>query len=189
MPARSLRIQLFNASGFDLQLSFSHLCQGNWTDSPAPSGHWTPPATIRNNEEGDWQSESAGVMTGTEGYVKYQIQVVGTGQDGKPLPHDTVYIYWTFPFIGFPRIMPSTSTEDIEPDCDFTKSPSRFQAPSRFQCIQTLFGGGSGRNRVDPRRHVDGHPSACSRAHSHLGASWRRRLYASGLRCGRTAPA
>jgi hypothetical protein len=145
MPARSLRVQLFNASGFDLKLSFSHLCQGNWTDNPSPSGHWTPPPTIPNNESGDWQSESAGVLTGTEGYVKYQIQVIGTDNNNKPLPHDTVYIYWTVPFIGIPTCKPSTSTEDIEPDCDFQKSPSRFQPPSKFQCVSGVSGNpGSG---------------------------------------------
>jgi hypothetical protein len=132
MPVRSFEISLHNNSGFALTRTFDHLCHGIWT--PA----LRPPDTIQNDVRAMWKSESDGVATGTEGYVKYRIE--GNG--------DTVYLYWNNPFaFGETWAKSQVSTEDIEPDCDFEKKVGVAVVPpqpSRFECPKTIEGQGEG---------------------------------------------
>jgi hypothetical protein len=123
MSARAFKVELTNGSGHPLTKSFDHLCGGDWTPS------LRPPDSIADAQQVAWRSESSGVGTGTEGYVKYSIEGVG----------DTVYIYWDNPFLfGETHAKGGVSTTDVEPDCDFAKSAgSSFPAPSNFEIFQS----------------------------------------------------
>jgi hypothetical protein len=130
MPVRSFEIVLDNNSGFALTKTFDHLCHGKFTPG------LPPPDLIAPNQRVNWASESDGFATGTEGYVKYRIE--GNG--------DTVYIYWDNPFtLGVTNAKCQVSTADIEPDCDFDKTPadSTFAPPpSKFEAFQSPQSGG-----------------------------------------------
>jgi hypothetical protein len=132
MAARTVQILLTNHSGFALTKSFDHLCGGDWTPQ------LRPPDTIADGAKVTWKSESGGIATGTEAYVKYTVD--GNG--------DTVYIYWDNPFtLGVTKVTHLVSTQDIEPDCDFekTKGGAAFPPPpSKFDLFKTLDGVGEG---------------------------------------------
>ncbi|MBV9859945.1 MAG: hypothetical protein JO038_07575 [Alphaproteobacteria bacterium] len=111
MPERSFRVIITNQTssneGFTLQQTTNHLCGGEWT-----SGDWTPKATIKPGDSGGLQSESDGFMTGTEGYVKYDV-IGPAGRAGM------IYIYWDNPFYGTTHFRFVAAAEDVFPDCDF----------------------------------------------------------------------
>jgi hypothetical protein len=85
-----------------------------------------------------WRSESSGIATGTEAYVKYSIDGIG----------DTVYIYWDNPFLlGVTHAKGQVSTQDVEPDCDFEKTPGGgtfSPPPSKFDLFRDFLSGGPG---------------------------------------------
>jgi hypothetical protein len=129
MSARAFRVILQNDSGSSLTKSFDHLCGGDWTPS------LRPPDSIAAGQQVVWRSESDGIATGTEAYVKYKIDGVG----------DTVYIYWDNPFaLGVTHAKGQVSTQDVEPDCDFERtSGSTFSPPpSKFELFQDFPGSG-----------------------------------------------
>ncbi len=131
MAARAFRVEFANGSGSSLTKTFDHLCGGDWTPS------LRPPDSIPAGSTVVWRSESSGIATGTEAYVKYRIDSVG----------DTVYIYWDNPFLfGVTHAKGQVSTQDVEPDCDFEKSSgSSFSPPpSGFDIFQTASSGGPG---------------------------------------------
>jgi hypothetical protein len=73
---------------------------------------WEPPNAIAPGATGGMQSESGGVLTGTEGYVKYQV----AGPDGA---HGVVYIYWDNPYYGVTHPgWAATGGNVVTPDCD-----------------------------------------------------------------------
>src|SRR5260370_13019356 len=113
MPARSMNISLTNASGITITKTFEHHCHGQYTDGMAP------PGTIANGQTVVFQAESAGVATGTEGYVKYGVPS-GTDNNGNPTT-DELYLYWDVPFIGTPKAIGTVSTASVQPDCDFDR--------------------------------------------------------------------
>jgi hypothetical protein len=124
MPVRSFRVLLSNNLGFPLILVEPHLCHGEWTP-----GGWEPPATIPAMTELGWQSESGGIATGTEGWVKYRIGVPPSVLPGGPPPPpvltETVYIYWNNPFLSSPlsekdntHAKGSVTVSDVTADCD-----------------------------------------------------------------------
>lgn len=115
MPHRSFRVMIQNASSsLTLNQTFSHLCHGEWT------GGWAPPPSIAPGALGGMQSESDGFMTGTEGYVKYDV-VGPTGLDSPPTARQgMIYIYWDNPFYGYTHFRFATSSTDVPPDCDFS---------------------------------------------------------------------
>jgi hypothetical protein len=125
MPLINFRVTLQNNSDFQLTLTASHLCVGNWTD--APGGYWTPPPCIApQGGIGAWQTENDNIFHGTEGWVKYSLAVTYTDNQGKKLPDEQVYIYWNNPLVGSPDIPPAymgkkslvVSDADVTPDCD-----------------------------------------------------------------------
>lgn len=68
-------------------------------------GEWSsePPSTVEPGQDVSWQSESAGFMTGTEGYVRYYPVDATTDSVGIPSPAPdaaTVYLYWDNPWAG-----------------------------------------------------------------------------------------
>ena len=83
MPRRSTRITLVNNTSLTLQLIGTSPCHGDWTDV------WEPPQKIlpKTGAPGllinSWESESAGIATGTEGWVKYLTN-----------DNQLVYIHW-----------------------------------------------------------------------------------------------
>jgi hypothetical protein len=108
MPERTFRVGILNASSsLNLVQTFNHLCGGEWT------GGWAPPASIASGSAGELQSESDGFMTGTEGYVKYDV-VGPTGRQGM------IYVYWDNPYYGNTHFRFATNEDDVYPDCDYT---------------------------------------------------------------------
>jgi hypothetical protein len=108
MPFRSARTVIRNAtSNYRMTLTFSHLCGGEWTP-----GGWAPPAEIRPGQTGGMQSESDGILTGTEGYAKYDV-TFGVRRLGM------VYVYWTNPTAGVTRPRFAVHRVDVLPHCDY----------------------------------------------------------------------
>jgi hypothetical protein len=98
MPERLFRVTIRNPTqGLRLvKRGVEHLCHGVWTGEPA----LTPPPEIAAGATGWFQSESDGLMTGTEGWVKYDV-VSGAGPEGM------AYFYWDNPWFGvtFPNFL------------------------------------------------------------------------------------
>jgi hypothetical protein len=114
MARRSTRITLLNNTPFTLTWLASNRCGGIWTEP------WTPPRQIPPKTQGAWQTESSGLGTGTEAWVKYLLE----NTDGPCLP-ELVYIHWDNPFIWGPHTQPldkSVGTSDVTPPCDGTTS-------------------------------------------------------------------
>ncbi|MFD0856928.1 AbfB domain-containing protein [Actinomadura adrarensis] len=108
MPARTSRVIIHNkTSYFKMVRTFDHLCGGEWTP-----GGWRPPNVIEPGRSGGLQSESDGIATGTEGYVKYDV-IWGARRQGM------VYIYWNNPYLGVTRPRFATHLTDVLPDCDY----------------------------------------------------------------------
>ena len=70
-PSRSTKVTIENKLAHDLVLGGSSLDHGIWTQS------LSPPNVIAAGATGIFQAESAGVMTGDQGYAKYSIANVG----------------------------------------------------------------------------------------------------------------
>lgn len=86
MPARSVTVNFVNNADVALILDNGSLSHGIWTNQPPP--RIAAGATV------NWESESSGILTGTEGEVTYKIET-GPGQtDG------SAHFHWDNPFIG-----------------------------------------------------------------------------------------
>ncbi len=84
MAARSTNVTLQNNTTLTLTRTNANLSHGIW------SQNLYPPQTIDSNSKGNWQSESDGFMTGTEGTVTYQfLNAAGS-----------VTINWDNPYAG-----------------------------------------------------------------------------------------
>jgi hypothetical protein len=153
MPKRSTRITLSNNTPYILSLIDVHLatddpCHGSWTD-----GGWRPPSQILPKTHGAWQTESSGIATGTEGWVKYLIG--NTDSDltadptGKtPCRQELVYVHWDNPFVWSSGTVPidfTVSTSDIPPPCNSDKGVWGFPPGglSSSMCRHELFGAGA----------------------------------------------
>jgi hypothetical protein len=86
MAARSTHVRLENGTGqpFNLRRLDVSLAHGEWTTQP--------PQLI--GDFGEWESESDGFLTGTEGRASYQIETV----DGEVMGR--VDLHWDNPFLG-----------------------------------------------------------------------------------------
>ena len=87
IPARSTKIHLYNNTPYTLVLQSYPLDHGIWTDGLIPQYLVNPGAYTQ------WQSESDGFATGTEGSVVYEIYV-------KDPPPPRLHIHWQNPFFG-----------------------------------------------------------------------------------------
>ncbi|HXG30801.1 MAG TPA: hypothetical protein VNK81_04075 [Thermodesulfobacteriota bacterium] len=114
MPARTVTIDIQNATDIVLTKSAEHHCWGEWTPALNPHDQILPGEVHR------FKSESGGPITGTEGYVKYQLQYESFAADGNPVSHnDTLYIYWNNPIMGVTEVKAFISDgTDVRPDCD-----------------------------------------------------------------------
>lgn len=109
MPARVFRYTLQNTiTGHTMRLEAHSLCGGCWTP-----GGWRPPDSIASGARGGWQSESCGIMTGTQGWVKYRLN-----RDSDGANRGLVYVYWTNPYLGVTRGKWGIAGQNIVADCD-----------------------------------------------------------------------
>ncbi|WP_426577345.1 hypothetical protein ACP179_03755 [Xenorhabdus stockiae] len=81
--ARSADITIYNNTSKTLTISSMELLHGQWAHEP--------PYNIFSNSSGYFRSESNGVLTGTEGIVKYRLR------DNSSM----FTIYWDIPYWGF----------------------------------------------------------------------------------------
>lgn len=88
MAVASFHIRLENATDLTLSRTSLVLNHGEW------SGNMLPPETILRKTAGEWQSESSGFATGTEGSVTYAAR----RPDGFYI--GDVYVHWNIPFTG-----------------------------------------------------------------------------------------
>lgn len=90
MSARSVNATLNNNASFNLQLLTSsiNLQHGEWTTYP--------PSNILAGGNGNWQTDSDGFLTGTEGSLVYQFIYTGNGTTSI----ETLKVYWDDPYDG-----------------------------------------------------------------------------------------
>ena len=84
MAARSFHIRLVNATGGPLTRNSFGLSHGVWSSNNSA----VPPAQILPGHAGNWQSESNGVATGTEGTADYSAS------------NGVINIHWDDPYFG-----------------------------------------------------------------------------------------
>jgi hypothetical protein len=89
MPARSFRVDIDNTSAFSLAKTHEELTSGAYTDGWPP-----PPQLIRPGQSISFESESDGVLGGTEGNVIYNVL------DFEGKPRGSFYIFWHAPYLG-----------------------------------------------------------------------------------------
>jgi hypothetical protein len=80
--ARSTKVTLINYTEKKLRKVESRLLHGIWTTEP--------PRKVDPHDTAQWESESNGIMTGTEGWVEYEV-----GNDT-----EVARIHWNNPYIG-----------------------------------------------------------------------------------------
>jgi hypothetical protein len=83
MAARSTHITFNNRTDQQLIRTGAKLQHGIWTEQ------LFPPESIEAGSSGDWQSESDGLFTGTEGTAQYVLRDVGN-----------VEVHWDNPYVG-----------------------------------------------------------------------------------------
>jgi hypothetical protein len=109
MPRRSTRVTLSNNTDLTLTRVAAVLCHGAWTNDIEP------PTSIAPKSCASWEAESSGVATGTEGWVKYQVNNAGV-----TCVPELVFIYWDNPFVWSTSTRPidrSVTTSDVTPPC------------------------------------------------------------------------
>jgi hypothetical protein len=99
MSARSVTVNFFNQLGnTKLLLVGSGLSHGEWAAGAQP------PSVITPNMQVTWESDSDGVATGTQGWVRYYpVRAVPPSQaEPPPMAPDseTIYFTWDNPFVG-----------------------------------------------------------------------------------------
>ncbi|MCW2651661.1 MAG: hypothetical protein JWR32_2637 [Mycobacterium sp.] len=114
MARRTVKITLLNNTSLPLNHVADSLCHGIWSDGLQPPSQ-VPPGT-----QATWQSESSGIATGTEGWVKYEL----SADPNTKCFNELVYIHWDNPFVyssgttpldGFPPWCP---TGDVTAACN-----------------------------------------------------------------------
>ena len=86
MAARSVFVNFTNNIDLALVRNNDSLSHGIWTNRP--------PDRIEAGSAVSWESESSGVLTGTEGEITYDIETA-PGQTG-----GSVHLHWDNPFVG-----------------------------------------------------------------------------------------
>ncbi|MFJ9443904.1 hypothetical protein ACIRRH_18815 [Kitasatospora sp. NPDC101235] len=89
MPFISCNITLHNHTGNDMFVNDFGLSHGEWHDGVLPD------AAVGDRARSQWQSDSRGTATGTEGFIDYRL---GGGPAG-PGP-TVIHVHWDVPFIG-----------------------------------------------------------------------------------------
>jgi len=102
MSARSVRATFSNGLKVTLHLLGTSLVHGEWTTNP--------PSTIAPGGTGEWQSDSNGFMTGTEGTCTYQFVYTA----GAEPTIESVKMYWDNPFRGSDAYSITCSVPEIK---------------------------------------------------------------------------
>ena len=89
MAARWTEVTLVNRTHHNLRKTEDHLEHGVWDD--------TPPQLVGHRAV--WASESDGVLTGTEGWATFQIEMVEPDERQTEVL-GTVRLHWDNPFAG-----------------------------------------------------------------------------------------
>jgi len=120
MPRRSIRITLQNNTSSTLTLLKKGVCHGEFTDGLEPRLPRIPPKGADV-----WQTESSGIATGTEGWIKYALEDPGNDPtSGEACVRELIYIHWDNPFIWDGDTKPiddpssMVRTSDFSPPCD-----------------------------------------------------------------------
>jgi hypothetical protein len=133
MPVRTIEIELFNKTGFPLQQTAANLCHGDWRPTGMPPAIIPAQAPNQPDASGKIRAESDGVMTGTEGFVKYKI----TNNENVT---NTVHIYWSNPYIGTTVIQAQCHGHDYPMKCGvgrYIPEGTTYPAvPVRFEVVQ-----------------------------------------------------
>ncbi len=87
--ARSTDVTLVNQTGCELRRADYGLQHGEWWDFP----NHIPPDYILPGQQATWVSESNGIATGTEGWVRFSTSECD-------LRHKNVVVHWSNPYIG-----------------------------------------------------------------------------------------
>jgi hypothetical protein len=134
-------VTLSNNTDSSLTLLGSNLCGGDWTNG----AQWAPPTQIPKKTHGAWQSESGGIGTGTEGWVKYLVE----NDTSMGCLKELVFIHWNNPFVWDSGTTPmpewTVTTSDVPTPCDAEGGGSTFseltggRSPSQA-CRHELFG-------------------------------------------------
>src|ERR1700761_4548311 len=95
--ARSVHVQfnVENMSNTSLVLVGSGLDHGEWSSGLTPPNELAPPVTAI-----DWQSESDGFLTGTQGWVRYYPISPGAKVPTNVPDSETIWITWDDPYVG-----------------------------------------------------------------------------------------
>ena len=111
MAVRAYNITLANFSGKAITLAGQNLCHGEWSANQAP------PARIEVGQTVTFRSESDGIMTGCEGFVKYECpdgstdpSITPENLDGTPTE---LYLYFDNPYIGTTTAAAFVTTGDV----------------------------------------------------------------------------
>jgi hypothetical protein len=102
-------MRVFNMTSRSLTKIGDHLDHGEFTEP------FFPPQTIVPDQRGEWRAESAGILTGTEGSVDYQVE--GRG--------DRIHLSWDNPTVGNTFFDFPTPTQGGGPS-DFVFFPLHF---------------------------------------------------------------
>jgi hypothetical protein len=86
--ARSTDVTLINQTGCDLHRADYWLDHGEW---------WhVPPDYIEPGQQATWVSESNGILTGTEGHVRF----ITSDCANRELRHKVIQVHWANPYVG-----------------------------------------------------------------------------------------
>jgi hypothetical protein len=108
MPARVFRYLVNNkVQGHTLRLLAEHLCGGCYTSL------WEPRSSIPSGTAGGVQAESCGFLTGTQGWVKYDLI-----RDSDGVKRALLYLYWTNPYFGVTYGKQTLVAMNLQADCD-----------------------------------------------------------------------
>jgi hypothetical protein len=108
MPARVFRYLVTNkVQGHTLRLLTEHLCGGCYTSQ------WEPRSSIPSGTAGGVQAESCGFLTGTRGWVKYDLI-----RDSDGVKRALLYLYWTNPYFGVTFGKQTLVAMNLQADCD-----------------------------------------------------------------------
>ena len=108
MAAREFHGVLSNMCDADLRSHDQDCDSGEWQEPWYP--YQQPGAgRIEAGGHGEWRSESAGIMTGTSGWVQWLIDVKSFNE---PDHTELVQVNWSIPFLGIPNVTCATGRFD-----------------------------------------------------------------------------
>jgi hypothetical protein len=114
MAAREFQGVLVNNWDNPLVRTADNVDSGQWQDPWLPS-HVPGAGRINPQEQGEWRSESDGILTGTSGWARWGVRVLDDVNDAGPdgMGHfEFVQVNWGVPFYGTPTITVGVSRND-----------------------------------------------------------------------------